>query len=130
MGDVNRVFLVGNVGKEPEVRTFDNGGEVVKFPVATNKKWKSKDGEQHAETTWHQVQLNNNAAKMGQYIHKGDKVCIEGEIKVRKHNDKIYTDIVVGFGGSVNIVSSATPKKEDTSPLPTTKAGLNDDIPF
>jgi single-strand DNA-binding protein len=85
-GSVNKVILVGNLGKDPESRSFANGGKVVSFTLATSENWNDKaSGEKREKTEWHTVQiLNENLARTAeQYLKKGSKVYVEG--KVQRH---------------------------------------------
>lgn len=88
---INKVFLLGNAGRDADFKEFDNGGCVATVSVATTKKgYKTKDGREIAERTeWHNVVLANGLAKVAKdYIKKGDKIYIEGELRSRKYNDK------------------------------------------
>src|SRR5262245_61946236 len=90
-GSVNKVILVGNLGKDPEVRTFQSGDEVVNFSIATSESWKDKaTGERKEKTEWHKIAIYNqglvNVAK--NYLKKGSKVYIEGQLETRKWTNK------------------------------------------
>lgn len=90
-GSVNKVILVGNVGKDPEIRSFQNGGRVASFSVATSERWTDKTtGEKKDRTEWHRVSvLNDNLVKVVEnYVKKGSKLYIEGQLETRKWNDK------------------------------------------
>ncbi len=90
-GSVNKVILVGNLGKDPEVRTFQNGGSVCNFSVATSENWKDKStGERREKTEWHNVAIfTEGLIKVAQqYLKKGSKVYIEGQLETRKWQDK------------------------------------------
>ncbi|MCD1620934.1 single-stranded DNA-binding protein [Salipiger manganoxidans] len=94
-GSVNKVILVGNLGQDPEVRTFDNGGEVVHMSIATSEAWKDKQsGERRERTEWHRVAIFNpglvTVAK--NYLKKGSKVYIEGQLETRKWQDQSGAD--------------------------------------
>lgn len=83
---MNKVILMGNLGRDPEVKEFDNGGSVTKFPVATSRKYKNRDGELVEDTTWHEVEVSGNSADAcAKYLSKGSKVLVEGSIAVRKY---------------------------------------------
>lgn len=87
---VNKVILMGHVGKDPDVKTFDNGGVVAQFTLATTKKgFTKKDGVEIPEhTEWHNIVLQNGLAKIAaQYVKKGDKLYIEGELRTRMYED-------------------------------------------
>jgi single-strand DNA-binding protein len=90
-GSVNKVIIVGNLGKDPEIRTFQNGGRVASFSVATSENWKDKaTGERKEKTEWHRVSVTNDALVgiVEKYIKKGSKVYIEGQLETRKWTDK------------------------------------------
>ena len=102
-GSVNKVILVGNLGKDPEVRRLNSGEPVVNLRIATSETWRDKQsGERREKTEWHQVVIfNENLAKVAeQYLRKGSKVYIEGQLQTRKYNDasgveKYSTEIVL-----------------------------------
>ena len=102
-GSVNKVIIVGNLGRDPEVRTFQNGGKVVNLNIATSETWRDKaSGERKERTEWHRVSiLNENLAKIAeQYLKKGSKVYIEGQLETRKWQDqagveKFTTEVVL-----------------------------------
>jgi single-strand DNA-binding protein len=87
---INRVILVGNVGKDPEIRYLPSGVCVAKFSLATGESWKDKEtGEKKDVTDWHNIVFFNKIAEViGEYVKKGKKVYIEGKIKTRKYQDK------------------------------------------
>ncbi len=90
-GSVNKVILVGNLGQDPEVRSFDNGGEVVNLSIATSETWKDRNsGERRERTEWHRVTIFNpglvTVAK--NFLKKGSKVYIEGQLETRKWQDQ------------------------------------------
>jgi single-strand DNA-binding protein len=90
-GSVNKVILVGNLGRDPEVRRMNNGEPVVNFSVATSETWRDKaSGERKERTEWHNVVIfNENLAKIAeQYLKKGSKVYLEGQLQNRKYTDK------------------------------------------
>lgn len=90
-GSVNKVILVGNLGKDPEVRSFQNGGSVCSFSVATSENWRDKTtGEKREKTEWHNVSIfSEGLAKVAsQYLKKGSKVYLEGQLETRKWQDK------------------------------------------
>src|SRR6266567_2928299 len=90
-GSVNKVILVGNLGRDPEVRRLTSGDPVVNLSIATSESWRDKaSGERKEKTEWHRVVIfNENLAKVGeQYLHKGSKVYLEGQLQTRKYTDK------------------------------------------
>lgn len=94
-GSVNKVILVGNLGRDPEVRSFQNGGKVVNLRIATSETWRDRSsGERKERTEWHSVAIfNENLAKIAeQYLKKGSKVYIEGQLETRKWQDQTGAD--------------------------------------
>ena len=102
MAGVNKVILVGNLGADPESRSFANGGEVVNLRIATSENWKDRDGNRQEKTEWHSVAIfNENLGRVAKnYLRKGSKVYIEGQLQTRKWqdqsgNDRYTTEIVL-----------------------------------
>ena len=94
-GSVNKVIIVGNLGRDPEVRTFQNGGKVVNLRIATSETWRDKaTGERKEKTEWHSVAIfNEGLAKIAeQYLKKGSTVYIEGQLETRKWQDQSGAD--------------------------------------
>lgn len=94
-GSVNKVIIVGNLGRDPEVRSFPNGGKVVNLRIATSETWRDKQsGERKERTEWHSVAIfNENLAKIAeQYLRKGSTVYIEGQLETRKWQDQSGAD--------------------------------------
>ena len=94
-GSVNKVIIVGNLGRDPEVRSFQNGGKVVNLRVATSETWRDKaSGERKERTEWHSVAIfNENLARIAeQYLRKGSTVYIEGQLETRKWQDQSGQD--------------------------------------
>ncbi len=113
-GSVNKVILVGNLGKDPEVRSFQNGGKVVNFTLATSETWSDRaSGERKEKTEWHNVVIKND--KLGEiaekYLKKGSKVYLEGRMETRKWQDqsgvdKYTTEVVIpAFRGELTMLS-------------------------
>ena len=90
MASINKVIIVGNLGKDPEVRSFPNGDRVANVTIATTDKWKDKQtGEMKEATEWHRVVFNGRLAEIaGQYLRKGSQVYVEGSLRTRKWTDK------------------------------------------
>lgn len=146
MSGVNKVILVGRLGKEPEVRNLDNGATVANFTVATSESYKDKTtGEKKEITEWHNVVLWRGLAEVAQkYLHKGDMVYIEGKLRTRsweKEGVTRYTTEVIadnmtmlsskGSGGSSNAGYSSV--ESGTSDSYRTHASVDnstDDLPF
>ena len=114
-GSVNKVILVGNLGRDPEVRTFQNGGKVCNLRIATSENWKDRNtGERRERTEWHSVAIFSEplARIAEQYLKKGSKVYIEGQLETRKWQDQSgqdrYTTEVVlrPFTGSLTLLDS------------------------
>ena len=89
MASVNKVILVGNLGRDPEMRTFPNGDQVANVTIATTDRWRDKStGENRESTEWHRVVFNGRLAEIvGQYLRKGSQVYVEGSIRTRKWTD-------------------------------------------
>ena len=86
---INKVILIGNLGKDPEVKSFPSGGQVCNVSLATSESWKSKDGQQQEHTEWHNLVFNDKLAEIaGKYLRKGSKIFVEGKIRTRKYQDK------------------------------------------
>ena len=114
-GSVNKVILVGNLGKDPEVRTFQNGGKVCNFSIATSENWKDKNtGERQEKTQWHNVAVFSEplANIAEQYLKKGSKVYVEGQLETRKWqdqsgNDRYSTEVVLkGYNATMTMLDS------------------------
>ena len=112
-GSVNKVILVGNVGQDPEVRQFANGGQVCSFSLATSENWKDKNtGERKEKTEWHRISIfSEGLVRVVQsYVKKGSKLYIEGQLETRKWQDqngvdKYTTEVVLrGFGGTLTML--------------------------
>jgi single-strand DNA-binding protein len=144
-GSVNRVILVGRVGKDPEVKSFTNGGKIVSFSIATSERWKSKDGEKKERTEWTTVvaQGDNLCRIAESYIRKGSHVYVSGKLQTRKWQDqsgqdRYSTEVVLDqFRGEIVLLDSKqdseTPHR-DASPekaKPRSFAeDLEDSVPF
>jgi len=112
-GSVNKVILVGNLGKDPEARSMNSGGEVVSFTLATSETWNDRDGNRQEKTEWHNVVIfNENLGRVAKnYLRKGQKAYIEGQLQTRKWtdqngNDRYTTEIVLQrFRGELVLLS-------------------------
>ena len=114
-GSINKVILIGNLGRDPEVRTFQNGGKVCNLRIATSETWKDRNtGERRERTEWHQVAIfNENLARLAeQYLRKGSKVYVEGKLETRKWQDqsgqdRYSTEVVLRpYGGELTFLDS------------------------
>ena len=111
-GSVNKVILIGNLGKDPEVRSMQNGGKVANLSLATSESWRDKaTGERKEKTEWHRVVIFGNLAEIAEkYLKKGSKVYVSGSLQTRKWTDqsgaeKYSTEIVLqGFGGELTML--------------------------
>lgn len=124
MSGVNKVILVGNLGKDPEVRTIESGKKVANFSLATSETYKDRDGNKKEKTEWHSVVLWDKLAEIAEkYLSKGSTVYIEGKLQTRSWDDKDgnkrYTTEVVGqnltmLGGKQSTEQPTTP---DEAPI-------------
>ncbi len=112
-GSVNKVILIGNLGRDPEVRTFPDGGKLCNLRIATSERWRDRNtGEQRERTEWHNVVLRGDGLVRvaEQYLRKGSKVYVEGTLQTRKWQDqsgqdRYSTDVVVaGMGGTLTML--------------------------
>jgi single-strand DNA-binding protein len=134
-GSVNKVIIIGNLGKNPESRSFQNGGKVCSFSVATSESWKDKaTGERKERTEWHAVSITNEhlVEIAEKYLRKGSKVYIEGQLQTRKWTDKEgadrYTTEVVlrPFKGELTILESV--KRDEDESQDAQPAGQRDEL--
>lgn len=112
-GSVNKVILIGNLGRDPEVRSFQNGGKVCNLRIATSESWKDRQtGERKERTEWHQVTIHaEGLVKIAeQYLRKGSKVYVEGQLETRKWqdqsgNDRYSTEVVLRpYNGTLTLL--------------------------
>lgn len=148
-GSVNKVILIGNLGQDPEVRTFQSGGKVVNLRIATSETWKDKtSGERKERTEWHTVAIfNEPLGKIAeQYLRKGSKVYLEGQLETRKWQDqsgadRYATEVVVRpFRGELTLLDGPNgergePRAERREPAGAgagagRRSDMDDDIPF
>ena len=141
---LNKAILIGNLGKDPEIRTFQNGGRVCNLTLATSESWKDKDtGMDQEKTEWHRVVLWRRLAEIaGEYLKKGSKIYVEGQLQTRKWEQdgqtRYTTEIVAremqfldskGSREGSNVGSSDMP--EEASAPDVADSGIeDDDIPF
>jgi len=141
---VNKVIIVGNLGQDPETRSFPDGGSVTNVSVATSESWKDKNtGEKKELTEWHRVVFKNRLAEIAaQYLKKGSKVYIEGSLRTRKWTnqqgqDQYTTEIQareMQMLDSRGEASNQAPQQQAPQQAPQQQAGgfddFDDDIPF
>lgn len=147
-GSVNKVILIGNLGKDPEVRYTPNGLAVANVSIATTEVWKDKQsGENQERTEWHRVAFYGRTAEIaGEYLRKGSKIFVEGRLQTRKWQDKntgqdrYTTEIIAdtlqmldskgGNNNSSNFNDSNAQEKSSSMPEPQAADNFDDDIPF
>jgi len=140
MAGVNKVILVGNLGKDPEVRHLDNGIAVANFSLATTESYTNKQGERVNQTEWHNIVLWRGLADVAEkYLKKGNSIYVEGKISTRKWEDKegntrystdIIADKMTMLGSkSDNSPSNSSPVSAASDSNPSSDSG-NDDLPF
>lgn len=113
-GSLNKVMLIGNLGADPEIRSFQNGGRVCNLRIATSENWKDKDGQRQERTEWHSVAIFSDGLVnvCENYLRKGSKVFVEGQLQTRKWqdqsgNDRYSTEVVLrGFNGTLTMLDS------------------------
>jgi single-strand DNA-binding protein len=149
-GSVNKVILIGNLGRDPEVRSFQNGGKVVNLRIATSETWRDRTtGERRDKTEWHSVAIfSEPVARIAeQHLRKGSKVCVEGQLETRKWQDqsgqdRYTTEIVIRpYRGELTLLDSrgngaAQAEEPSGNPPPAVPASagsgseIDDHIPF
>lgn len=141
-GSLNKVQLIGNLGADPEVKSFQNGGRIANLRIATSETWKDKaTGERKEQTTWHNVVLQTDGlvGVAERYLRKGSKVYIEGSLRTRKWqdkdgNDRYTTEVSVGgIGGVLTMLDGAGERREPDGSqghAGTFADELDDSVPF
>ena len=146
---VNKVILIGNLGKDPEVRYMPSGGGVANLSLATSESWKDKQtGEMQEKTEWHRVVFFGKLGEIaGEYLKKGSKIYVEGRIQTRKWQDKEghdrYSTEIIGnemqmldskgggdFTAPANQPSAAAAQPQQSAPVNAGMEQFDDDIPF
>ena len=148
MASINKVILVGNLGKDPELKTMPSGDSVVNFSIATTDKYKDKQtGEAKEITEWHRISAFQKLAEIcGQYLKKGSQVYVEGKLRTRKYTDqagveKYSTEIVADsmqmLGGNMSDTGGGSPapsytkeRAEISNTASSSLGQMDDDIPF
>ena len=148
-GSLNKVMIIGNLGRDPEVRSFPNGGKVCNLTVATSERWRDKSsGENREKTEWHRVSVFSEGLVRvcEQYLKKGSKVFVEGQLQTRKWQDqsgadRYSTEIVLqGFNGTLTMLDgrdgagsggvSGGSLSDDSQSGGGGNSDLDDEIPF
>ena len=141
-GSLNKVMLIGNLGADPEVKSFQNGGKVANLRIATSKSWKDKNtGESKERTEWHTVAVFSEGLVnvCERFLRKGSKVFIEGQLQTRKWqdqsgNDRYSTEVVLqGYGGTLTMLDSPSGGNSGGGATPDNGPktdDLDDEIPF
>jgi single-strand DNA-binding protein len=152
-GSINKVILVGNLGRDPEIRTLNSGDRVANLSVATSEAWRDRNsGERKERTEWHRVVIfNDNLVKVAEsYLRKGSKIYLEGALQTRKYQDqsgaeKFSTEVVLQkFRGELTMLDgradgarefdaggyAAGPKTGGSGPREDFSADMDDEIPF
>jgi single-strand DNA-binding protein len=143
MATVNKVILLGNLGRDPETKNFDNGGVVVSFPMATTESYWDKEKAQRIDlpTEWHNVRVTRpGLTKLAQFLHKGSQVYIEGSLRTRQYQTKegetrYFTEVVANeivlTGSKTTGEGAPQPATmEQSSQAPVPVAVGDDDLPF
>jgi len=144
MAGINKVILIGNLGKDPEIRTLETGAKVATFSLATNEVYKDKDGNKKEVTDWHNIVLWRGLAELAEkYLRKGNQIYLEGKLKSRSYDDKdgnkkYITEVVAENMTFLGKPSDASGSSYDAHPAPNTAdmpvsdsgASIEDDLPF
>lgn len=140
-GTVNKVIIIGNLGKDPEIRTTQDGKEIANLTIATSESWTDRaSGERKEKTEWHKVVIfNPNLTQLAKkYMAKGSKVYVEGQLQTRKWQDKTGADrystevVIQGYAGTMTFLDKPTgDAQEPTTAREQFQAGeMDDEIPF
>lgn len=141
MASVNKVILIGNLGKDPETKYMQNGDAVTNITLATTENWKDKNGEKQEKTEWHRVTFYRKLAEIvSEYVKKGHPLYVEGRMQTRKWTDKqgierYTTEIIASEMKMLGSKSSGEHKEQKASPQQNTQSNggfddMDDDIPF
>jgi single-strand DNA-binding protein len=145
-GSVNKVILIGNLGRDPEIRNTQDGTKVASFSIATTETWKDKQtGERKDRTEWHRIAIfNDRLTELAEkYLHKGSKVYVEGSLQTRKWTDtnnveRYTTEVIISrFRGELTMLDNRSSGGENTgdsnpsdTPLPSNFDEFNYEVPF
>lgn len=125
-GSVNKVILIGNLGRDPEIRSATSGERIANLSVATSETWKDKSGERQERTEWHRVTIfDDRLAEVAEkYLRKGSKIYVSGQLQTRKWTDqtgqeRYSTEVVLSkFRGELTMLDSATDRSDRQAELP------------
>jgi single-strand DNA-binding protein len=136
---INKVILIGNLGKDPEIRNTNDGKEIASLSLATSESWKdNKTGEKKEKTEWHRIVVFSQGLVqvIKQYVKKGSKLYIEGQLQTRKWTDKngvdrYSTEIVLqGFNSTLQILNSKSDNNSQSDNVETVEHYGDDEVPF
>ena len=155
VGSVNKVILLGNLGRDPEIRSMQSGKKMASFSIATSKRWKDKNTQEQKEnTSWHNIVVFNEGLVdvIEKYVKKGSKIYVEGELNTRKYqdkdgNDRYTTEVVLqGYNSNLTMLGSNNSQSfdqnienkqdfsqsnlDEPSKVSKDSSNLEDDIPF
>lgn len=149
MAGVNKVIIIGNVGKDPEIRQMQDGFKIANFSIATSESWKDKNtGERKEKTEWHRIAVMNERLSeiVEKYVRKGSKLYVEGQLQTRKWTDqsgmdRYTTEVVLGrFKGEITMLDSRnsggssddgySQSQPQQSSEPSMPASIDDEMPF
>lgn len=129
MTGVNKVILIGNLGRDPEVRTFEDGTKVANFSLATTETYKNKEGNKIDQTEWHRIVLWRGLADVAErYLRKGNSIYVEGKIVTRKYTDKDGVERSITEIVGDNMTMLGGPKREDTGYSAPPEESRRDDV--
>jgi single-strand DNA-binding protein len=140
MASVNKAILIGNLGRDPEIRYTPSGQAVASFTIATSEKWRDKDGQMQERTDWHNIVCWGRQAELAnQYLKKGRPVYIEGRIQNRSYDDKegnkkYISEVIVQrlqfLGGRPDEAGAGGGSHQEMPEVPPDTVGEDDDLPF
>ena len=147
MASLNKVMLIGNLGKDPEMKYTPSGQAVATFSLATSRKWKNKEGGDQEDTQWHNIKVWGRSAEVAQqYLKKGRQIYVEGRLETRTYDDKdgnrkYFTEVVAmqflmlgskrdDAGGGGSDYGGGGGETGQQQPQPSTPMGEEDDLPF
>lgn len=151
-GSLNKVELIGHLGKDPDIRTMQSGAKVANFSIATSESWKDNSGEKKERTQWHNIVVWNEGVVgiVERFLKKGDRVFVEGQLETRKWTDnsgveKYATEIVLRFNAKIILLTPQAGQRDNSGPAPEQRRetkpaqqaaknqsfdALDDEIPF